>query len=286
MSLIHEALQKAEAERRAGELPPLLSASAFPHRKPGSGHRHLYWLLPAIVLAGALGYSNIELIRGDADASSEAPEPAQRPKPATQAAESSLAPATKPANVQAQDEILPGVPAGVLTPAPVVSAPTPSADPAAASPALPDIPAPVPLPAEVAPNAAAPEPAPRTDRTAIAPDKNPPETPVDTNTPVSAPPEAPAMAAPAAPAPPAATPASGLPYVFELPLATRQALPALKVTMQVYHRDPAQRFAIIDGKRVNENGVVGNELNLIEIQRDAMILEFRGTRFLLPRLGL
>ena len=73
--------------------------------------------------------------------------------------------------------------------------------------------------------------------------------------------------------------------LFELPLATRQALPPLKVTMQVYHQDPTLRFAIIDGKRVNEQGVVGNELNLIEIERDALLLEYRGTRFLLPRLG-
>ncbi|MBP7623032.1 MAG: general secretion pathway protein GspB, partial [Xanthomonadales bacterium] len=78
---------------------------------------------------------------------------------------------------------------------------------------------------------------------------------------------------------------TAVPMLFELPLATRQALPPLKVTMRVYHQDPTLRFAIIDGKRVNEQGVVGNELNLIEIQRDALLLEYRGTRFLLPRLG-
>ena len=76
-----------------------------------------------------------------------------------------------------------------------------------------------------------------------------------------------------------------LPLMFELPLATRKALPPLKVTMFVYSEDRARRFAIIDGKRVNENGVMGNDLNLIEIQRDGMVLDFRGTRFLLPRLG-
>ncbi len=83
----------------------------------------------------------------------------------------------------------------------------------------------------------------------------------------------------------AATGSTPVQMIFELPLATRQALPPLKVTMQVFHQDPSLRFAIIDGKRVNENGVVGNELNLIEIQRDALMLEYRGTRFLLPRIG-
>ena len=80
-------------------------------------------------------------------------------------------------------------------------------------------------------------------------------------------------------------PVDAVPYIFELPLETRQLLPALKVTMHVYNADTSKRFAIIDGKRVNEGGIVGNELDIVEIQRDALLLKFRQTRFLLPRIG-
>ena len=91
-------------------------------------------------------------------------------------------------------------------------------------------------------------------------------------------------AAPEAPAAPVAT-EPALPYLFELPLAARQGLPAFKVTMHVYSADSSKRFAIIDGKRVGEGGILGNELNVVEIRRDAIVIEHRGTRFMLPRLG-
>lgn len=285
MSLIHEALQKAESERRAGELPPLLSSGLTSHRKAESRMRWL-WFVPVVVLAAALGYSNKELLGGDASQDSPAPA-AQAPIAESAAA---VETAVKPTQVRSQAQVvLPDIAEGAI------SAPVGDGDPqpvAAAATPKPTIPAPIPLPVAAAtsdhampiespgtPAASAPElvedepvaavdapPSPRSVDEVVAPSPQPPPQP-------STPPAT------------ATSSSAGLPYIYELPLATRQALPALKVTMQVYHQNPSERFAIIDGKRVNENGPVGNDLDLIEIQRDAMVFQFRGTRFLLPRLG-
>ena len=281
MSLIHEALQKAETERRAGELPPLLAAGGIRPLKTANRSRRWPWLISVAALVVALGYSNRDLIR-DTPVDAVTPKTDVRPKAAL-SAPPKPATASKPAQVRAQEDIvLPGIPEGVLPKRSELVA-TPSPDEARPMP-------PIPEPVALAPEAPQPQaegstlPAPAStpvlgeDRVAEV-EATPPVVEVP-NDPAPEPRESSPT-----PEPEPVTAPEGIPYLFELPLATRQALPALKVTMQVYHQEPSQRFAIIDGKRVNENGVVGNELNLIEIQRDAMVFEFRGERFLLPRLG-
>jgi general secretion pathway protein B len=302
MSLIHEALQKAEAERRAGELPPLVSMSVAPRRRESGTHRPLWFALGIAVLAAA-AYTNRDLIRSDSVAPSEARVATTRDAPqnavdaptkatSNQAARKpqvvQQAPAAQPAMdafTAAQTDAIAshlGAGHGVVTPeAPIEAVPT---DPPASIP-KPVLPAPVPAESnETAVDtqsiATKPQPTAQVAATEM-PSMNleAPKPPVKT---VSEP-LPPSAATPVAED--AGTGNASVPLIFELPLATRQVLPPMKVTMQVYHQDPTLRFAIIDGKRVNENGVVGNELNLIEIQRDAMVLEFRGKRFLLPRLG-
>ena len=73
--------------------------------------------------------------------------------------------------------------------------------------------------------------------------------------------------------------------IHDLTMAQRQGLPALKMSMHVYHADVARRFAIIDGHRVNEGGVIGQETWAREIVPDGVIVEYRNLRFLLPRVG-
>jgi general secretion pathway protein B len=107
---------------------------------------------------------------------------------------------------------------------------------------------------------------------------------------VLSPPEAPAMNTPPAPALPPAIDAApdkpdGLPWAYELPLALRQALPPMKLSMHVWNADPARRFVILDDTRAAEGGPAGKDLTVIEIRREALVLEFRGARFLLPRGG-
>lgn len=279
MSLIHEALQKAEAERRAGELPSLLSATGITHRQAQRSSRRWLWVLPMVVLMAALAFSNRDLLQQNrAETATASAEP---PAQTFASASTKAVAAIKPAQVRMQeDSVLPGIPSGVLSTAPTDIKPV-------AKP-RPDAPATEPV-ALVPPAAVALKDMPELHAHAPEPMAEPPVQTVDVPQREVAVQQEPLAKSPQESAPisrpEATTETKGVPYLFELPLATRQALPALKVTMQVYHADPAQRFAIIDGKRVNEKGVAGNELNLIEIQRDAIMFEFRGTRFLLPRLG-
>ncbi|HVF34535.1 MAG TPA: general secretion pathway protein GspB [Candidatus Saccharimonadia bacterium] len=166
--------------------------------------------------------------------------------------------------------------------------------------------------AYVPPDAALPEPLPDLENAPVAavpdPSLPPPPAPVpaDPNAiaTVVVPPRAPAPAPePAASPPPvttlaedaaagaAAAPvaprdgATPVPYVFELPLATRRELPPLKLNMHVYSDDAAHRFVIVDGTRAAEGGNVSTDLDVVEIRNDGVVLAFRGTRFLLPRTG-
>lgn len=77
----------------------------------------------------------------------------------------------------------------------------------------------------------------------------------------------------------------GVPSIYDLTLSQRQGLPALKMSMHVYHRDAARRFVIIDGQRLGEDGVMGQQLWAREIVPDGVVIEYNDIRFLLPRLG-
>lgn len=94
---------------------------------------------------------------------------------------------------------------------------------------------------------------------------------------------------PSAPTPDASGPApnqaDSVPLIYDLTLRQRQGLPALKMSMHVYHRDAARRFVIIDGLRVGEDGVLGQQLWVRRIVPEGVVIEYNDTRFLLPRLG-
>ncbi|HEX5754853.1 MAG TPA: general secretion pathway protein GspB [Arenimonas sp.] len=68
----------------------------------------------------------------------------------------------------------------------------------------------------------------------------------------------------------------------DLDSATRAQLPALKVSMHVWNDDPQQRFALIDGQRLGEGAQIGDAL-VERIERDGVVLAWRGERLLLPR---
>ena len=284
MSLIHEALQKAEAERRAGELPPLVSAAPMP-RSPDARSGKLLWIVIGLAVLAAAAYTNRALILpahdepaprpiADADLDVAPVEPLQQSAQPTVAARKPMALRQPPSAAPAMDAFtaaqtdaiaaklgagrhsepeLPGVPEVIEPmPAPAIPAPTIPA---------PKIPAPVPMPAAEPAVLANTSPKQPQAQAAVAPD-------LPTPTPKLAPADATATVNPA-----------------PLSKDEAQSSAATGSTPVQMIFDPSLRFAIIDGKRVNENGVVGNELNLIEIQRDALMLEYRGTRFLLPRIG-
>jgi general secretion pathway protein B len=62
-------------------------------------------------------------------------------------------------------------------------------------------------------------------------------------------------------------------------------LPPLRLSMHVWNADPARRFVILGEARAVEGEAAGDDLRIVEIRRDGVVLEFRGTRFLLPRGG-
>lgn len=267
MSLIHEALQKAESERRAGELPSLLSS---PRMRP---KRNTSLTMPLLLFAGvaiiaAAAYNNRSLIANSM--------PAKRDQTVDVAAAATSPEMRVPDSVALKPDV---VRAEKTTSKPALPPPVEVAvEKSATSAAAPEAAATKPSPAatELIQNVEpmiAPTPIEAIAEVKVPDKPDPfPEPPVEASVPTMATPES-------------GTSPSATPYIFELPLETRQALPNLKVTMHVYNDDPSKRFAIIDGKRINEGGVVGNELDMVEIQRDALLMKFRNERFLMPRLG-
>jgi general secretion pathway protein B len=90
----------------------------------------------------------------------------------------------------------------------------------------------------------------------------------------------------AAPQPVPGTPKLDVPAYYDLPFATRKALPQLSMSMHVYAADPKQRFVILDGARMVEGDTTTDRVTLREIRPDGVILEFQGQRFFFPRDGL
>ncbi|HST28729.1 MAG TPA: general secretion pathway protein GspB [Rudaea sp.] len=82
------------------------------------------------------------------------------------------------------------------------------------------------------------------------------------------------------------TPKLDVPAYYDLPFATRKALPQLSMSMHVYAADPKQRFVILDGARMVEGDTTTDSVTLREIRPDGVILEFQGQRFFFPRDGL
>lgn len=127
-----------------------------------------------------------------------------------------------------------------------------------------------------APAAATPAPTPSpASTTAVAQ--------VDTPSPPIEPPSE--QAAPREPAPPANAPtfASGdVPLkLSDLSPEERQQLPPLKLSMHMWAPAPGDRFAIIDGGRVNEGDRVG-DATVEAIQQDGVMLSWRGRHIRLP----
>ena len=52
--------------------------------------------------------------------------------------------------------------------------------------------------------------------------------------------------------------------------------------MHRWHADPAERFVLIGGRRVNEGDVAGQQLWLREIRRDGLVLQFGDVFFVRP----
>ncbi|MDQ2696405.1 MAG: general secretion pathway protein GspB [Pseudomonadota bacterium] len=89
----------------------------------------------------------------------------------------------------------------------------------------------------------------------------------------------PAQPKPAPPAAPVATPPSPL---SALPADFRQSLPAMNIDIHVHSPLRRKRFVLINSRRYQEGERLREGPLLEAITRDGVVLNHRGTRFLLP----
>lgn len=257
MSLILEALKKSEAERRLGQAPGLMTPM------PQRSRRKSRWPLgvAAALLLGVVWIVTWWWLRPPA-----APDKVAEPTPAAAA---SSAPGTARAGDRSGPDVAPPVPApGAVTAPPSAPAPRPTRPATAAAPALP-----AELPGD-----------PRFDSV----ERESMAQPAVNDTSHRITPEASPVATPPTPIPEAAAPAPApmapdVPRLDQLDPDTRSALPPLKLSMHVYAEQAPDRFVLIDGRRYGEGEKLAPSLQLIEVRRDGVVLDFNGRRFLLPR---
>ena len=66
-----------------------------------------------------------------------------------------------------------------------------------------------------------------------------------------------------------------IPAWESLPADVRRELSAFRIEMHRWHADPAQRFVMVAGRRVEEGGVLGQELWLREIRPTCVVVQYR-----------
>ena len=260
MSLILEALRKSEAERRRGQTPDLLT-EALPVAPVVRG-RNPNWIMLLPVIGAALitlllvmwwlRPTSQSITRGDTANNASIRDTSAA---STDAASLPLS----PAKAQPQPSLAP----------PVIQPPAPAATASALKPpaVAPPVAATTDAPAATTPNRT-PSPATMESKPAL---------------PTSA--QIASIGQPAPPSSPATTPVFASPdaplKLSDLSTGDREQLPTLKVSMHMWSPDAGNRFAIIDGMRVNEGDRVG-EATIEAIRQDSVMLLWRGRQIRLP----
>ncbi len=68
-----------------------------------------------------------------------------------------------------------------------------------------------------------------------------------------------------------------------LPDELRREIPSIVLETHRWHAEPAQRFVIVHGRRIEEDGVIDRDLWLRRIRKDGVVLQFRNILFFQPR---
>jgi general secretion pathway protein B len=247
MSLILDALKRAERERKAQSSPALADLAPAP-RVPTPVRRQ--WRIAGIALltliAGLLLWT---LLRDQPRPAPEAVTGASTALPAPPVQVPSVIPGTEAVAslddltdepVEEMEPLPP--PAGTTLPEPAVRPAQPGAKP--------EVPAPEPqeqvAPATPAPSSAATAPEPE-----VVPE-----------------------------IPPALTQPAPLRKLREMPPDYRADFPALSVEVHVYEREIAKRMVMINGRRYREGERLAEGPLLLEIVRDGIVFEHRGEKVL------
>ena len=270
MSLLHDALKKAERQRQLGKAPTL-DSPRFRRRR-----RRWPWFIVLLLVAGLVGAwvwrqpllhkarATYAYLRGAPSAPT--PQQAAAPDKGTQtlAAEKQppQSPSARPAPSAHEGASVPGA--------------SNKSDPdkkALAQKARPDAQAPsrasVPAPAQnaavnnAAPAPAQPKPGQKAQLAQAAAHPPPPPPKLTQGQLKSKPP----------------------PMYWELPYAERKDLPDFDISMHVYTDDPADRFVILNGLRQVEGDTLTSGQKLIAINPDSITLEDNGHTFRVPRQG-
>jgi general secretion pathway protein B len=267
MSLILDALKRAEAERLRGRAPELLAQQAGPAastlgRAGGAAAVPAWVVLAALLLLLAtlllLGWLVLR---------------------APQRLPAAVAPVAVPAVQPPGSGTTPGLPQGGGATAGLYAASAVAAGPLPAEVVRAPAVAPAAAPARMAAAAsAAASAAARVEASGSAPNAVPP---------ASTPGDAGSSAAPSPRSPPSsssavAAPVQPLPSWAELPASLRQQLPPLVASGSVYAERPAERMVILNGAVWREQDSPAPGLTVESIGLRQVVLNFRGTRFMLP----
>lgn len=255
MSLILDALKRAERERRS-EHAPVLEAAPPPSPRRPRLRRPLRLVAVIGLIAVVLG-AGWALVR-DRDAP-----PAD--DDATDAAVAQTAPDPAP-----EAATVPPAPAAPTEPAPEV---IPGTESVASLEEL----------TEGVVDEAPAEPPPATESTpsTVQPAAPPPTAPSSAEPTVT--PSAPAATATPPPAvPPALTQPAPLRKLREMPPDYRADFPALTVEVHVFERNAAERFVRINGRRYKQGDALAEGPRILEIVREGIVLEYRGQKVLYP----
>jgi len=244
LSLILDALRRADAERQAGQVPGLHAQPlpAPPHEPPTRRHAvNWRWALVGAIVGLALPV-------GWYIAGSDAPRGIDQPV-------LSRAP--------------PAPPAPVHTPAPAPAGTVPATRAMRSDSAAPTVAARSPAQGAESPSIAEPAP---------WPEREPGKAPKRATAAPAAGAAVQADVGRDAGTPPPASPV----YDREqLPQEIRAALPALSIGGSIYSPNPLDRTLIVNGRLYRENDVLAPDLALEQIQQRSAIFRYRGYRFLL-----
>ncbi|QGX39416.1 general secretion pathway protein GspB [Permianibacter aggregans] len=76
-----------------------------------------------------------------------------------------------------------------------------------------------------------------------------------------------------------------VPRAYELPRDLRSEMPPLTMNSHIYSTDAKSSFVMINGSSIEPGQTLTPDLKLLAITADGAVLEFRGTRFLLPAMS-
>lgn len=251
MSMLLEALRKSEQRQRARAVPGInTDIPVYATERPGQGRARL-WMGGALLVTLAAVAAWYWWPQGDVMSTPPA-EPAAAAGPAVAAPEPESEPEAEPAAVSK----------------PVV---TPDVARVAEN-----------TPARAASQAgnARPRPQPVSPVAELPPSVNPDSADTVAETAVTAPSPAPEQAEmPARTA--AVEPGAPEPISYwALPEAVRDQLPEMKISVLVFAGEPADRFVLMNGRRLTEGAQLQDGLSLEQVRRDGAVMRFKMYRFL------